>query len=173
MIEKNVQLDYTFTNGNNNDLEQIKKLTWLAYSQFENVLAEENVQGWKNNLNDDNTYLSLLQTSTCFVCENENKIIGSAFLIPHGNPFKWFDSNCCYIRLVSVHPDFEGNGIGKKLTQLCIDRAKEMNEKVISLHTSEFQHATRHIYESLGFVKIKDLDLMFGKQYYLYTLQVK
>ncbi len=173
MIEKNVQLDYTFRNGNNNDLEQIKKLTWLAYSQFENVLAEENVQGWKNNLNDDNTYLSLLQTSTCFVCENENKIIGSAFLIPHGNPFKWFDANCAYIRLVAVHPDFEGNGIGKKLTQLCIDRAKEMNEKVIALHTSEFQHAARHIYESLGFAKIKDLDLMFGKQYYLYTLQLE
>jgi len=72
-----------------------------------------------------------------------------------------------------VHPDFEGNGIGKKLTQLCIDHAKEMNEKVIALHTSAFQHAARHIYESLGFVKIKDLDLMFGKQYYLYTLQIE
>jgi hypothetical protein len=40
------------------------------------------------------------------------------------------------------------------------------------LHTSEFQNAARHIYESMGFIKLMDLELMFGKQYYLYILRL-
>ena len=161
-----------FRVGNATDLEQIKNLTWLAYSQFKNILSEENFLAWKNSLSDEKTYLDLFKTATCFVCEHETKIIGSAFLIPHGNPFKWFDAECCYIRLVAVHPDFEGNGIGKRLTEMCLNYAQETGEKIIALHTSEFQNAARHIYESIGFVKLKKLDLIYGKQYYLYTLQL-
>jgi GNAT superfamily N-acetyltransferase len=107
------------------------------------------------------------------VCENANELVGMAFLIPNGNPTTIFEKEWCYIRLVGVHPKFEGKGIGRKLTQMCIDKAKETGEKTIALHTSEFQNAARHIYESLGFVKQKDLDLIYGKQYYLYTLKLQ
>ena len=157
-----LKLNLKFRVGNTTDLEQVKNLTWLAYSQFKNILSEENILAWKNNMTDENTYEKLFETAVCFVSEHENKIIGSAFLIPHGNPFKWFDAECSYIRLVAVHPDFEGNGIGKKLTEMCINRAKETGEIIIALHTSEFQNAARHIYESMGFEKIKDLEVMFG-----------
>jgi hypothetical protein len=56
---------------------------------------------------------------------------------------------------------------------MCIDKARVMGENTIALHTSEFHDAARHIYESLGFVKLKDLDLIYGKKYYLYTLELK
>jgi len=46
-------------------------------------------------------------------------------------------------------------------------------EAIIALHTSEFQDAARHIYEGLGFKKIRDLEPSFGKQIYLYTLNLK
>lgn len=162
--------ELTFRNGNINDINQIKDLTLLAYMQFRNILTEENVAQWQDYLGNEKTYTELFKTAFCFVCENNDKIIGSAFIIPQGNPYKWFDANCSYIRLVAVHPAFGGKGIGRNLTQLCIDKAIEIGENTISLHTSEFQNAARHIYEKMGFVKLKDLDLMFGKQYYLYTL---
>jgi GNAT superfamily N-acetyltransferase len=161
--------EFIYRHGNTTDLEQIKDLTWHAYSQFRNILSEENILVWKINMTDEKTYENLFETAASFVCEYESKIIGSAFLIPHGNPFKWFDANCCYIRLVAVHPDFGGKGIGKKLTLMCIDKAKELNEKVIALHTSEFQNAARHIYESLGFEKQKEFTL-YGKKYWIYLL---
>lgn len=164
---------FTFRIGNLNDLNQIKDLTLNANMQYQNVLTKENVDTMDKNLSNVNTYKELFKTATCFVCENKSSIIGSAFLVPHGNPYKWFDAECSFIRLVAVHPKYEGNGIGKKLTQLCIDRAIETGENVITLHTSEFQNAARHIYESFGFIKIRDLDLVFGKKYYLYTLQLK
>lgn len=163
----------TFRNGNTNDIIQIKELTLLAYMQFKDILTEENATQWQDYLGNEKTYAELIKTAFSFVCEANNKIIGSAFIIPQGNPYKWFDANCSYIRLLAVHPAFEGKGIGRTLTQLCIDKAKEIGENTIALHTSEFQNAARHIYENMGFVKLKDLDLMFGKKYYLYTLQIQ
>ncbi|MEP7196095.1 MAG: GNAT family N-acetyltransferase [Saprospiraceae bacterium] len=155
------------------DLKQLQQLGVISYGQFQSILGDENWEIMKANKNNDDTYLSLLKIATCFVCEDKNKIIGMAFLIPSGNPTTIFETGWSYIRLVGVHPNYEGKGIGKKLTQQCIDTAKISGEKVIALHTSEFQNAARHIYENLGFVKLKDLDLIFGKQYYLYTLQLK
>jgi ribosomal protein S18 acetylase RimI-like enzyme len=168
-----MQTKLTYRNGNLNDLSQIKELMLLAYLQYKNEISKENVATWLESLRNETTYVELLKKASCFICVYESKIIGSAFLIPKGNPYKWFQSDWAYIRLVAVHPDFEGKGIGKKLTQLCIEKATENDEKCIALHTSEFQNAARHIYESMGFVRIKELGLIFGKHYYLYTLQLK
>ncbi len=163
---------FIYRTASESDLGQLKVLGLLAYGQFQNVLGHENWELMKAKQNDDDTFLNLLKIAQCFVCENENEIIGMAFLIPHGYPTTIFEKEWCYIRLVGVHPKFEGNGIGRKLTQQCIDFAKDSGEKVIALHTSEFQNAARHIYEGIGFVKLKNLDLIYGKQYYLYTLQL-
>lgn len=155
------------------DLEQLKNLGLLAYGQFQNVLGNKNWELMKAKQNNDSTFLNLLRIAICFVCEYENEIIGMAFLIPRGNPTTIFEKEWCYIRLVGVHPKFEGKGIGRKLTQQCIDFAKESGEKIIALHTSEFQNAARHIYESFGFIRQKKLELIYEKQYYLYTLEIK
>ncbi|MEL4419591.1 GNAT family N-acetyltransferase, partial [Shewanella algae] len=71
-----------------------------------------------------------------------------------------------------VDPDFRGFGIGKQLTQLCTDKAKETKETVIALHTSEFMNDARHIYEKMGFKILKEIDQRLGKRYWLYTLEL-
>ena len=115
--------------------------------------------------------LNLLKIAKCFVCEKEDKLIGMAFLIPHGNPYLFFEADWSYIRLVAVDPAYEGKGLGKMLTQHCIDFAKESGEKIIALHTSEFQHAARHIYEGLGFKRQKEFEL-YAKRYWIYKLEL-
>jgi ribosomal protein S18 acetylase RimI-like enzyme len=74
---------------------------------------------------------------------------------------------------VGVHLAWSGKGIAKKLTAMCIEEAKELREKTIMLHTSEFMDAARHIYENLGFRRIRDIGQRFGKMYYLYCLELK
>jgi ribosomal protein S18 acetylase RimI-like enzyme len=93
-----------------------------------------------------------------------------AFIVLSGNPTEIFQSNWSYIRFVSVHPNHSGKGIGKYLTQLCIDFAKQNNEQTVVLHTSEFMNKARHIYESLGFAILKELEPRLGEKYWLYTL---
>ena len=163
---------FTYREGDTNDLDQLKKLGVISYSQFEGVLTEDHWNRLHSFLLSENLYSELLGISKCFVCENNQGIIGMTFLIPQGNPTEIFQSDWSYIRMVGVNPNFKGNGIGKRLTQMCIDYAKGQNENVVALHTSEFMDAARHIYESLGFKQIKELESRYGKRYWLYKLEL-
>jgi ribosomal protein S18 acetylase RimI-like enzyme len=74
--------------------------------------------------------------------------------------------------MVGVHPNFSGKGIGRELIKICILFAKESDEKIIALHTSEFMNSARHLYEDLGFVMNKELKPIFDKKYWLYLLKL-
>jgi ribosomal protein S18 acetylase RimI-like enzyme len=74
--------------------------------------------------------------------------------------------------MVGVHPDAGGKGIAQALTKLCIEKAKETNETMISLHSAEAMYDARHIYEKLGFKKIRLLDEHYGLVYWLYEMKL-
>ncbi|MDP1816190.1 MAG: GNAT family N-acetyltransferase [Leadbetterella sp.] len=154
------------------DKAKLKDLGLNSYGQFKNILTEENWSKLNSFLTNENSYSDLLSYSKCFVCETNDKIIGMAYIIPKGNPTEIFQTDWSYIRMVGVNTEFEGKGIGKKLIQMCIDYAKETNENIIALHTSEFINAARHIYENIGFKQIKELEPRLGKKYWLYILDL-
>lgn len=164
--------EFKYRTANISDLKQLQQLGLLAYGQYKSTITQENWEKWEAGFNNESNFSNLLNIATCFVCEVENQIIGMAFLIPSGNPFLYFPAEWSYIRYVGVHPDFEGNGIGKILTHQCIDLAKTSGEKTIALHTSEFQNAARHIYESIGFIRQRELEPVFGKIFYIYTMEL-
>ncbi len=159
--------------GTIDDKEQLQKLGLNSYGQFKNVLTHENWLKMNSFLTSGNSYSELLLKAHCFVCELNNEIIGMAYLVPKGNPTDIFQSDWSYIRMVGVNSQFAGRGIGKKLTNMCIDFAIQNNEKIIALHTSEFMNSARYIYESVGFKKIKELESFYGKRYWLYKLELE
>lgn len=165
-------MKFKFREGNIEDKEQLKELALVSYSQFEKVLTSESWNELYENLKSENSYSNILEISKCFVCEIENKIIGVAYFVPSGNPTEIYDSSWSYIRMVGVNPKYRGNGIGKRLTQNCIEYARQSNEHIITLHTSEFMDSARHIYEKLGFKRGKELKPIFGKKYWLYQIEL-
>ncbi len=160
-----------YREGNSDDVAGLQKLALISYGRFQNALTEENWNKLKSHLINKNLFPDLLKISKGLVCEHQNEIVGMAFLVPKGNPTEIFEADWSYIRMVGVHPDFGGIGIGKTLTQMCIDFAKSWDEKVIALHTSEYMNAARHIYESLGFKQIRELEPRYGKRYWIYKLE--
>lgn len=162
-----------FRQGTKNDLDGLKQLAVKSWSQFRPALTAESWQKLSDNLSDDATYTHLLEQSYCIVAiTGSGRVVGMAFLVPKGNPTDIYDKEWCYIRFVTVDPDFGGRGIGTKLTALCIDTAKQQHEKIIALHTSEIMDKARHIYESLGFKVLREIDPRFGKRYWLYKLDL-
>jgi ribosomal protein S18 acetylase RimI-like enzyme len=161
-----------FRDGTMRDAAQLRKLALISYGQFQHVLTLDNWQSLKVHLTTEALFPSLLKIAQCFVCENKDEIIGMAFLIPKGNPTEIFEAGWSYIRMVGVHPDFAGKGIGKQLTQRCIDFAENSGEQVVALHTSEYMNAARHIYEGLGFKQFKELEPRHGKRYWIYKLEM-
>jgi ribosomal protein S18 acetylase RimI-like enzyme len=75
--------------------------------------------------------------------------------------------------MVGVHPHYTGHGIARRLTEKCIEKAKELKEVTIALHTSEFMNAARHLYESMGFKVLREIPNRLGKRYWLYTLDIQ
>jgi ribosomal protein S18 acetylase RimI-like enzyme len=154
------------------DEEQLKNLSLIAYGQYKEEMTEENWQLLRANLTSEDLFPSLLKKAHGFVCERNQKIIGMAFLVPHGNPTEAFDEDWSYLRMVGVDPEFSGQGIGKQLTKRCLDFASHSGEKIVALHTSEAMVAARHIYESFGFSVVKELPPHYGMKYWLYKLEL-
>lgn len=155
------------------DVPALQALGLASYGRLKDNLTPENWKKMESVLTSDQTFPLLVSTCHSFVCEENSKLLGMAFLVPRGNPTKIYSADTSYIRMVGVHPDADGRGIAQTLTSLCIDKAKETGEKTIMLHSAEIMYAARHIYQKSGFKKVCLLDEHYGLAYWLYQLDIK
>ena len=159
--------------GTKNDLHSIMALAMQSWKRYKNDLTEENWVRLNEILTSPTVFVELLNSSYPILCETTDKqIVGMAFLVPSGNPTEIYQNNWSYIRFVSVHPSFGGQGIGKTLTNKCIAYAKSKKEKIVALHTSEMMQNAIVIYEKLGFKVLRPLAPSLGKKYWLYILEI-
>ncbi|MDC1162262.1 GNAT family N-acetyltransferase [Tenacibaculum sp.] len=165
-------MELIYRKGSINDIENLKRLGIASYSEYSNVLTTENWNKLDGILNDKNNLKKTILNSTVFVCENKKDIVGAVYFFSNGNPTELYDSEWCYFRSLGVNPQYRGLGIGNKLTCMCIDYAREINEKTIALHTSEFMDTARKMYEKRGFKRIKEIQRL-GKKYWIFTKQLK
>ena len=154
------------------DIPQLMELGLLAYGEYFPILEDEHQQTMENNLKKAELYELMMKTGKGFIATLDHQIIGMGFLIYSGNPNHIYPANWSYIRMIGINPKFKGQGIASKITGLCIEEAKNKNESVVGLHTSEMMAAAQHIYKKLGFVIEKELDLIFGKRYWLFKLEL-
>jgi GNAT superfamily N-acetyltransferase len=70
------------------------------------------------------------------------------------------EKNAVGFRLLVVHPDARGMGVGKALTQRCVHLAKESGREQLIIHTTEAMEVAWAMYERFGFRRSSDLDFM-------------
>jgi ribosomal protein S18 acetylase RimI-like enzyme len=162
----------TYRVADQKDLPVLKELALASYGRLKKILTPENWAKMETLLQSDQTFPLLVRDCHAFVCEENGRLLGMAFLVPSGNPTKVYSAETSYIRMVGVHPDAGGNGIAQALTRLCLHKAKETGEKMVSLHSAEIMYEARHIYEKLGFKKIRLLDEHYGLIYWLYEMKL-
>lgn len=68
--------------------------------------------------------------------------------------------NASGIRLLGVDPRFRGGGVGKALTNACIQLARDAGHREVILHTTAPMQVAWKMYERLGFVRAKELDFL-------------
>lgn len=160
---------YNFRKGAFNDTEPLQVLAMDSWSHFRNELTPGNWEQLNATLHNKNTFVHLLETADCIVCTTKDqKIAGMVFLIPSGNPTDIYPENWCYIRFLTVSPAHSGKGIGRCLSQQCIDLAQQRGEHTIALHTSEMMTNARRLYEHMSFEIVKEIPARLGKRYWLY-----
>jgi ribosomal protein S18 acetylase RimI-like enzyme len=156
--------------ANKNDLPALEELGVASYGRLKKQMSSENWLKMETLLKSDQTFPVLIRDCHSFVCEENGRLFGMAYLVPKGNPTKVYSAKTSYIRMVGVHPDAGGKGVATALIKLCIEKAKETDETMISLHSAEVMYDARHIYEKLGFQKIRLLDEHYGLKYWLYEM---
>ena len=62
------------------------------------------------------------------------------------------------MRMLGVRPGCQGRGVGRALTEACLDRARTDGRARLRLYTASWMLAAQHLYERLGFYRVPDLD---------------
>lgn len=105
------------------------------------------------------------------VAEKRGSIVGCVIYVSPGrNREDIYDSTWSIIRMLSVDPGARGKGIGRLLSEACIERARRDRAKVVGLHTSPVMTAALALYLRLGFVHCRDIADRNGLPYAVYTL---
>jgi ribosomal protein S18 acetylase RimI-like enzyme len=163
---------FTYRSASLEDIPHLIELGVAAYGKYAPLLAPGHAAKLLGNMRSEQTWHGLVTGSHSFLCCDGGHIAGMAYLVPNGNPWDIFKSEWSYIRMVGVHADYEGNGIARRLMELCVAKARETKEQTVALHTSEFMDAARHIYESMGFAILQQIPNRLGKKYWLYTMEL-
>jgi putative acetyltransferase len=82
-----------------------------------------------------------------FVVENNGKIIGGAGV----NQLDNSDKNICELQKMYFLPEARGLGLGKKLMDLCIDKATEFGFESCYIETMTYMEAALKLYRKSGF----------------------
>jgi ribosomal protein S18 acetylase RimI-like enzyme len=76
------------------------------------------------------------------------------------------------IRMLVVEPAFRGLGVGRALTEECMNRAQRDGATCIALHTTPIMRVALPMYERMGFELQSDAPSIFGVPYAVYLKQL-
>jgi len=85
-----------------------------------------------------------------WVAELDDQVVGSVFLMKADDP------HVAKLRLLYVDPAARGLGIGSRLVQMCIERARELGYNTLELWTNDVLVSARKIYQAAGFTLQKE-----------------
>ncbi|HKP31442.1 MAG TPA: GNAT family N-acetyltransferase [Chitinophagaceae bacterium] len=89
-----------------------------------------------------------------YLAEMDGKIVGSAALIKeHDGVYE--------LAKMAVTPEWRGKGISKLLIEKCLDKAKELNAKKVSLFSNHKLETAINLYTKYGFVHVDPKDSPF------------
>ncbi|WP_263416611.1 bifunctional helix-turn-helix transcriptional regulator/GNAT family N-acetyltransferase [Terriglobus albidus] len=81
-----------------------------------------------------------------WIAELDHQIVGSVFLM------KTDDPQVAKLRLLYVDPAARGLGVGSRLVHACIERARELGYRKLTLWTNDILVSARKIYQAAGFI---------------------
>ena len=138
-----------------------------AFQQYENVYSD-----WDVLMRSVGAMSSLARHSELLVADIGGSVVGAvAYFGPGAMPrAEFFEPEWPIIRMLVVDPVARGLGIGRRLTEACVARARRDGSRLIALHTSPAMRVALAMYLRMGFVLDRTAPDRFGVPYGVYLL---
>lgn len=96
-----------------------------------------------------------VNNSIYYVIESDGEIYGGAGVKHLDN----YDGNVCELQKMYFMPEARGIGLGSKMMEICLNKAREFGFEKCYLETLPYMEEARKLYRKVGF---KDLDAPMG-----------
>jgi GNAT superfamily N-acetyltransferase len=139
------------------EYDQVGDVVALAYVPF----GSPDDEGWMEHLDLVRNVADRAQRTVVLVAADAGRVLGSATIELFGvigDDDRELPPDWAFLRMVGVHPDAQGRGIGKALVESVITRARAAGKRVLGLRTTPQMKVAHRLYESLGFVRDPSLD---------------
>jgi ribosomal protein S18 acetylase RimI-like enzyme len=154
-------------NALESEYSQIGQLMVRVYSQLDGFPKETEQPAYYAMLLNVGELTKKPGTELIIAIDKDNQILGA---VVYFSDMKYYGSggtatqeeNSGGFRLLAVENSARGRGIGKSLTQACIQRAKCQNLKQVIIHTTKAMETAWKMYEQIGFNRSEDLDFVQG-----------
>jgi len=149
------------------EIEAARSVLNAAYSQYKAMFPAEN---WDPYLADILDIEGRSEVSELLIAERRGAIVGCVSLYPPGAPMSYpsdefsehWPREWAAIRLLAVDPSARGEGIGRALTRVCIERSVTAGAPAIGLHTTKEMAVAQSMYERMGFERAPEYDFRPG-----------
>jgi len=141
--------------------DEVSELIRDAYLEYQPHFPPEVWEGYLRNIMD---VPSRLGVADLIVAEVAGRLSGAVTFYPeasHSERESW-PAGWAGVRLLAVHPEARGLGIGRALMDECLRRCRQLSVPALGLHTTELMNVARGMYERMGFVRTPDYDFEAG-----------
>ncbi|HEV3231980.1 MAG TPA: GNAT family N-acetyltransferase [Candidatus Dormibacteraeota bacterium] len=151
--------------------EEYRRLSDLTVAGFEEYRARMPEAAWTPYAADLADVAGRARLGRTLVAVAGGQPVGVVALYPPGPAVPdLFPSGAAYIRALAAHPDWRGRGVGRLLTEACIDATRAAGHESVGLNTHQLMVAARGLYERLGFQVIGTFTLPDYGTFYSYLL---
>lgn len=127
-----------------------KEIAGVVRSVFIELEAPTKGTAFEDKSLDDMHATYQKERSIYFVLEHNNQIVGGGGIAQLDN----FEGNTCELQKMYFLPIARGKGLGSKMIELCLHKAKEFGFDQCYLETFPFMKAAQNLYKKNGFTYI-------------------
>lgn len=164
-------MEYRIRQATTEDAAAVNRVCVEAYQEYEAAIGRTN---WAQLRMILSRAAELSVSGELLLAEDDGGVLGVVLYIAPGMaegigiPGEW-----AYIQTLAVSPKSRGRGVGKRLTQECVNRAIRDNAEAIALATSGIMTVALPMYERMGFQRQAELEPRYGVEQAQYVLWLK
>jgi GNAT superfamily N-acetyltransferase len=139
------------------EIPEIEAVTVAAYAEFRDRIPAAIFDAY---MGDMRRLADRWEEAEVLVAELNGRVAGTVtFYADASSEGLGLPKGWAGFRRLAVHPAMRGHGIGRLLTEKCLDTARRLAAPTVGVHTAAFMQAARSIYDQMGFRRCPEYDL--------------